>query len=167
MSIRVRATPKEMHMAKILVVDDSVTVAKFVEMVLTAEGHSMAFALDGDEAIARIENEKYDLLILDVVMPRKNGFQLCREIKNNEQYKSIPVIMLTTKGTESDKFWGMRQGANEYLTKPCNPEALVGAVNKYVHNTILSENKRPADTRPREMPAVKEVSKNPFYRFNN
>ena len=67
-----------MHVAKILVVDDSITVAKFVEMVLTAEGHSMAFALDGDEAIARIKNEKYDLLILDVVMPRKNGYQLCR-----------------------------------------------------------------------------------------
>src|SRR5664279_1650192 len=145
-----------MHVAKILVVDDSITVAKFVEMVLTAEGHSMAFALDGDEAIARIKNEKYDLLILDVVMPRKNGYQLCREIKNNEQYKSIPVIMLTTKGTESDKFWGMRQGANEYLTKPCNPEALVGAVNKYVHDTILSGNKGLADARQREMPTFKD-----------
>lgn len=142
-------------MAKILVVDDSITVAKFVEMVLTAEGHSMAFALDGDEAIARIKNEKYDLLILDVVMPRKNGYQLCREIKNNEQYKSIPVIMLTTKGTESDKFWGMRQGANEYLTKPCNPEALVGAVNKYVHDTILSGTKGLADARQRDMPTFK------------
>jgi twitching motility two-component system response regulator PilH len=156
-----------MHVAKILVVDDSITVAKFVEMVLTAEGHSMAFALDGDEAIARIKNEKYDLLILDVVMPRKNGYQLCREIKNNEQYKSIPVIMLTTKDTESDKFWGMRQGANEYLTKPCNPEALVVAVNKYVHDTILSGNKVLADARQREMPTFKEVTKNPFYRFNN
>jgi twitching motility two-component system response regulator PilH len=144
-----------MHVAKILVVDDSITVAKFVEMVLTAEGHSMAFALDGDEAIARIKNEKYDLLILDVVMPRKNGYQLCREIKNNEQYKSIPVIMLTTKGTESDKFWGMRQGANEYLTKPCNPEALVGAVNKYVHDTILSGTKGLADARQRDMPTFK------------
>ena len=156
-----------MHVAKILVVDDSITVAKFVEMVLTAEGHSMAFALDGGEAIARIKNEKYDLLILDVVMPRKNGYPLCREIKNNEQYKSIPVIMLTTKGTESDKFWGMRQGANEYLTKPCNPEALVVAVNKYVHDTILTGNKGLADARQREMPTFKEASKNPFYRFNN
>src|ERR1700690_3571186 len=154
-------------MAKILVVDDSITVAKFVEMVLTAEGHSMAFALDGDEAITRIKNEKYDLLILDVVMPRKNGYQLCREIKNNEQYKSIPVIMLTTKGTESDKFWGMRQGANEYLTKPCNPEALVGAVNRYVHKTILSGNNGPAATRPPEIPPFKEESRSPFYRFNN
>jgi twitching motility two-component system response regulator PilH len=153
-------------MAKILVVDDSITVAKFVEMVLTSEGHSLAFALDGDEAITRIKNEKYDLLILDVVMPRKNGFQLCREIRNNEQYKNIPVIMLTTKGTDSDIFWGMRQGANEYLTKPCNPEALVGAVNKYVCNTVSVENKRPADTRSREMGAFK-APRNPFYRFNN
>jgi DNA-binding response OmpR family regulator len=75
--------------------------------------------------------------------------------------------MLTTKGTESDKFWGMRQGANEYLTKPCNPEALVVAVNKYVHDTILSGNKVLADARQREMPTFKEASKNPFYRFNN
>lgn len=154
-------------MAKILVVDDSITVAKFVEMVLTAEGHSLAFALDGDEAIARLKNDKYDLLILDVVMPRKNGYQLCREIKNNDQYKNIPVIMMTTKGTDADKFWGMRQGADEYLTKPCNPEALVGAVNKYVRNMMPLENMRPADTRPREMAAFKEVPKNPFYRFNN
>jgi twitching motility two-component system response regulator PilH len=155
-------------MAKILVVDDSVTVAKFVEMVLTAEGHSLAFALDGDEAIVQLNNDKYDLLILDVVMPRKNGYQLCREIKNNEQYKEIPVIMLTTKGLDSDRFWGMRQGANEYLTKPCTPEALVGVVNKYVRSMMSLENKRPAaDTRPRETAAFKEAPRNPFYRFNN
>jgi twitching motility two-component system response regulator PilH len=154
-------------MAKILVVDDSVTVAKFVEMVLTAEGHSLAFALDGDEALVQLKNDKYDLLILDVVMPRKNGYQLCREIKNSDQYKNIPVIMLTSKVTDSDKFWGMRQGADEYLTKPCNPEALLGAVNKYVRSAMSLENKRPADTRPREMSAFKVVPKNPFYRFNN
>src|SRR5512143_376532 len=154
-------------MAKILIVDDSITVAKFVEMVLTAEGHSLAFALDGDEAIARLKNDRYDLLILDVVMPRKNGYQLCREIKNNEQYKNMPVIMMTTKDTDADKFCGMRQGADEYLTKPCSPEALVCAVNKYVRSMMPEENKRLADTRPRGMAVFKEVSKNPFYRFNN
>ncbi|MGO9378902.1 MAG: response regulator [Dissulfurispiraceae bacterium] len=154
-------------MANILIVDDSITVVKFMEMILTAEGHSLAFALDGDEAISRLESDKFDLLILDVVMPGKNGYQLCREIKNNEQYKDIPVIMLSTKGTDSDKFWGMRQGANEYLSKPCNPETLVRVVNKYVGNLMSLENKRPADTRMLDMSALKEPSTNPFYRFNN
>jgi DNA-binding response OmpR family regulator len=65
-------------------------------------------------------------------MPKKNGFQVCRDIKSNEQYKHIPVIMVTSKDQESDKFWGMKQGADEYLTKPFKPEDLVKAVKKYI-----------------------------------
>jgi DNA-binding response OmpR family regulator len=119
-------------MAKILVVDDSKTVNKYVESVLTPTGHSLAFALDGEEAESKIKFEPFDLIILDVVMPKKNGFQLCRELKCSEQYRNIPVIMLTTKSMDADRFWGMRQGANEYLTKPFKPEDLLGAINKYV-----------------------------------
>jgi twitching motility two-component system response regulator PilH len=79
-----------------------------------------------------VKSEKIDLIILDVVMPKKNGFQVCRDIKSNDQYKNIPVIMVTSKDQESDKFWGMKQGADEYLIKPFKPEDLLKAVKKYI-----------------------------------
>lgn len=131
-------------MARILVVDDSMTASKYVERVLAAQGHSLAFATDGEEAESKLINELFDLLILDVVMPKKNGFQLCRELKSNDRYKGIPIIMLTTKSMDADKFWGIRQGADEYLTKPFRPEDLLGAVNKYVGSPVRKENDPPA-----------------------
>jgi twitching motility two-component system response regulator PilH len=88
--------------------------------------------MDGEAAEAKVKSEKIDLIILDVVMPKKNGFQVCRDIKSNDQYKNIPVIMVTSKDQESDKFWGMKQGADEYLIKPFKPEDLLKAVKKYI-----------------------------------
>ena len=79
-----------------------------------------------------MRTEKIDLIVLDVLMPKKNGFQVCRDIKSNAQFKNIPVIMVTSKDQASDKFWGMKQGADEYLTKPFKPEDLVKAVKKYI-----------------------------------
>jgi CheY-like chemotaxis protein len=117
--------------ARILVVDDSITVAKFTEMVLSARGHEITFAMDGEECIQKLNSRPIDIIILDVVMPGKNGFQLCREIKSNKQFGDIPIIMMTTKSQEADKFWGMRQGANAYLVKPCAEEVLINTVNKY------------------------------------
>ena len=72
------------------------------------------------------------LIVLDVLMPKKNGFQVCRDRSSNAQFKNIPVIMVTSKDQASDKFWGMKQGADEYLTKPFKPEDLVKAVKKYI-----------------------------------
>ncbi|HMK55778.1 MAG TPA: response regulator [Dissulfurispiraceae bacterium] len=154
-------------MARILIADDSLTVAKYVETVLKAEGHSLTMATDGVEAIERIKSDHFDLLILDVVMPRKNGYQVCREIKGNEQYKAIPVIMLTTKGLNHDKYWGFRQGANEYLTKPCSPEDLVGAVNKHIVTEAPSDYKRATDPLLKEKPVFTAPSRPVFYRFNS
>ena len=88
--------------------------------------------MDGEAAEEKVRSEKIDLIILDVIMPKKNGFQVCRDIKSNDLYKKIPVIMVTSKDQESDKFWGMKQGADEYLTKPFKPEDLVKAVKKYI-----------------------------------
>jgi twitching motility two-component system response regulator PilH len=133
-------------MANILVVDDSITISKYIEMVLTAEGHNLTFAVDGVDAESKLKQDRFDLIITDVVMPRKNGFQLCRELKNNIQYKDIPIIMLTTKSLDVDKFWGLRQGANEYLLKPCKSDALIGAVNKYVNSKPREAEVVPAPT---------------------
>jgi len=120
--------------ARILVVDDSITVAKFTEMVLAAAGHDIIFAMDGIECMQKLGTgaSDIDLIILDVVMPGKNGFQLCREIKTNDQFNHLPVIIMTTKGQDADKFWGKRQGADAYLVKPCPDELLISTVNQFL-----------------------------------
>lgn len=120
-------------MAKILVADDSSTDVKFIESVLAITGHSLSVVADGEAAEKMIRSEAFDLVILDVVMPKKNGFQVCRDIKRDETLKKIPVIILSSKGQESDKLWGRRQGADEYLTKPLEPMELLRAVKKYLN----------------------------------
>ena len=119
-------------MAKILIADDSVAELQIFQQTLQPTGHTIVTALDGEVAEEKIKTEKIDLIILDVIMPKKNGFQVCRDIKSNDLYKKIPVIMVTSKDQESDKFWGMKQGADEYLTKPFKPEDLLRAVKKYI-----------------------------------
>lgn len=128
-------------MANILVVDDSITVSKCIEMALSAEGHKLTFAVDGVDAEFKLRQDCFDLIITDVVMPRKNGFQLCRDLKNNDHFKHIPIIMLTTKNMDVDKFWGVRQGANDYLLKPCRSETLIWAVNKFLNSKDREEEK--------------------------
>lgn len=117
-------------MAKILIAEDSPTDVKFLESILSAKGHHLTVAHDGEEAERYIKSEPFDLYILDVVMPKKNGFQLCREMKRDEALKNSPVIMLTSKNQESDRHWGEKQGADVYLTKPCEATDLLFAVNK-------------------------------------
>lgn len=119
-------------MAKILIADDSQTDIKFIKSILDESGHSLFFAIDGEETEKMVKNEQFDLIILDVVMPKKNGFQLCREFKKNEKTKNIPIIVLTSKNQESDKMWGTKQGADAYLTKPCAPIELLAAVKRFV-----------------------------------
>ncbi|HEX9021838.1 MAG TPA: response regulator [Nitrospirota bacterium] len=119
-------------MAKILVADDSMAELQIFRQALQPTGHTIITALDGEAAEAKARSDKVDLIILDVIMPKKNGFQVCRDIKSDEKLKSIPVIMVTSKDQESDKFWGMKQGADEYLTKPFKAEDLLKAVKKYI-----------------------------------
>ena len=119
-------------MAKILIADDSLAELQIFQQALSPTGHAIVTVMDGEAAEEKIRTEKIDLIILDVIMPKKNGFQVCRDIKNNDQFKNIPVIMVTSKVQESDKFWGMKQGADEYLTKPFKPEDLLKVVKKYI-----------------------------------
>lgn len=119
-------------MAKILIADDSLAELQIFQATLQPTGHALVTVMDGEAAEEKVKSEKIDLIILDVIMPKKNGFQVCRDIKSNDQFKNIPVIMVTSKDQESDKFWGMKQGADEYLTKPFKPEDLLKAVKKYI-----------------------------------
>ncbi len=119
-------------MAKILIADDSLAELQIFQATLQATGHTLVTVMDGEAAEEKVKSEKIDLIILDVIMPKKNGFQVCRDIKSDDQFKSIPIIMVTSKDQESDKFWGMKQGADEYLTKPFKPEDLLKVVKKYI-----------------------------------
>ncbi len=119
-------------MARILVIDDSKTEQLVISKTLSEAGHDTLSAFDGEEGLQKIGSYRPDLVILDVIMPGKNGFEVCRTIKRDEQNKAIPVIMLTLKSQESDKFWGLKQGADEYLVKPFKPEDLLKTVSKYI-----------------------------------
>lgn len=119
-------------MAKILIAEDSQTDTKFIKSVLDGFGYELFFASDGEEAEKMVKNQKFDLMILDIVMPKKNGFQLCREFKKDERTKNIPIIILTSKNQESDRLWGTKQGADAYITKPCAPIELLTTVKKFI-----------------------------------
>ncbi len=117
-------------MKNILVVDDSLTERELIKKTLQSEGYNIITAEDGNQCLEILHNGEndFDLILLDVVMPGKNGFQVCREIKKNDFTSHIPVIIVTSKGQDSDKFWGKKQGADDYLVKPFNSDDLIASV---------------------------------------
>lgn len=121
-------------MAKILIAEDSDTELAYLKEILRETKHDLSVARDGLEAEAAVKAEKFDLIILDVIMPGKNGFQVCRTLKKDPERKDIPIILLTSKSENSDKFWGMKQGADEYITKPYNPVDLLLAIKQHIGN---------------------------------
>ena len=114
-----------MPIKKILIVDDSPTERQALSEMLAKNGFTIVTAESGEEAIAKSKSELPDLILMDVVMPGMNGYQATRTITREEATKHIPVVMCTSKGQETDKIWGMRQGANDYLVKPIDPKVLL------------------------------------------
>lgn len=121
-----------MAQEKILVVDDSPTDLSLITSPLRREGFAVVTASDGEEALRKVQEERPDCVVLDVVMPKKNGFQVCRTIKNSRETQRIPVILLTSKSERTDEVWGRRQGADAYLTKPFDGEALLAQIRQLV-----------------------------------
>lgn len=120
-------------MAKtILVVDDSPSEMQFILKVLEGRGYRFFTAKDGEEALTQASKYEPDLIVLDIVLPKKNGFQVCRQIKNSDPPVKTKIIMVSSKNQESDKFWGKKQGADAYLTKPLSPAELLAAVESYL-----------------------------------
>lgn len=117
---------------KILVVDDSWTELTMIVAPLRNSGFDVITAVDGDEAIEKVFKERPQCIVLDVVLPKQNGFQLCRKLKSFELSRHIPIILLTSKNTPLDKSWGLRQGADLYMTKPFNSDELVASVQSLV-----------------------------------
>ena len=113
----------------ILVVDDSPTERQALEDLLTRQGYRVLTAESGEQAIARSQADKPDLILMDVVMPGQSGFQLTRMLSRDTRYASIPIFLCTSKNQETDRVWGLRQGAKDYLTKPINASELLAKIN--------------------------------------
>ncbi|MDF1543093.1 MAG: response regulator [Anaerosomatales bacterium] len=117
-----------MASARILAVDDSPTILAMLEEILVSAGYEVLTAEDGAEALESARNGKPDLILLDVMLPKLDGYRVCRLLKFDQKYKAIPIIMLTAKAEEQSMATGLRTGADQYLTKPVEPERLLEAV---------------------------------------
>ena len=116
---------------KILIVDDSPAEVKLMQGLLEREGYWPVGLNDSTRVEETITAERPNVILLDVVMPNRNGFQICRDLKGNADFSSIPVILVTSKDTASDKYWGQQQGADGYVTKPFTREELLRAVRRF------------------------------------
>ena len=120
-----------MPIKKIMVVDDSPTECAYLDSLLKKKGFEVVLVESGEAAIERAKADKPDLILMDVVMPGLNGFQATRAITRDESTKHIPVIICTTKDQETDKIWGLRQGAKDYVTKPINETDLIEKIKAF------------------------------------
>jgi twitching motility two-component system response regulator PilH len=114
-----------MAIKNVMVVDDSPTEVHLLREMLTKNGFTVSVASSGEEAITRAVSEKPDLILMDVVMPGMSGFEATRAITKSPDSANIPVIICTTKGQETDKAWGLRQGAKDYIVKPVTEKLLM------------------------------------------
>ena len=119
-------------MAKVMVVDDAYSELQVMETILRSAGHDVVTYLDGDQLEEKIVKEQPDVVLLDIVMPKRNGFEVLRSLRKDERTKQTRVIVVSSKNQESDRIWGMRQGADEYLPKPFTPEQLVALVRRFL-----------------------------------
>ncbi|HEX9420047.1 MAG TPA: response regulator [Methylomirabilota bacterium] len=119
-------------MAKVMVVDDAYSELKLMESILKSAGHDVVCFPDGDGLEERMVEERPDVLLLDIVMPNRNGYEILRSLKRDERTRSTPVVLVSSKNQESDRVWGKRQGADEYLGKPFTAEQLVTVVRQFV-----------------------------------
>jgi len=117
---------------RILIVDDEVDLVETVRFPLELEGFDVLVSYNGEDALSQARKEKPDLIILDLMLPKLDGYKVCRLLKFDERYKHIPILMLTAKTQEKDKALGMETGADEYITKPFEMDALMEKVKRYL-----------------------------------
>jgi two-component system, chemotaxis family, response regulator PixH len=115
-----------------LVVEDSLTDMQIFIRYLQQSGINVLIAQSGEEAIAAITQQKPDVVVLDVVLPGCSGFEVCRRLKAEAETSHIPIVICSTKGGEMDRFWGMKQGADAYLSKPINQEDLIRTIKQLI-----------------------------------
>jgi twitching motility two-component system response regulator PilH len=117
-------------MSTVLIVEDSVTQREMITDLLKASGLTVTHASDGVEALEAIQTACPDLVVLDIVMPRMNGYEVCRRLKSNPKTQNLPVVICSSKGEQVDHYWGIKQGADAYIAKPFQPTELVGTVKQ-------------------------------------
>jgi chemotaxis family two-component system response regulator PixH len=119
-------------MGTALVIEDSLTELSIIKDFCKELGITVVVAGSGEEAIAKLHQCQPNVIILDVVLPGRSGFEICRELKGAEQTKTIPVILCSTKSSDMDKFWGLRQGADAYITKPIDQEVFNTTIKQFL-----------------------------------
>jgi two-component system, chemotaxis family, response regulator PixH len=122
-------------MGTALVVDDSMTERQIISSCLEKEGIKVLIAVSGEEALEKVKNTRPDVIVLDVVLPGRSGFEICRELKAESATSSIPIVICSTKGSEMDKFWGMKQGADAYIPKPIDQSEFVRTVKQLIQQS--------------------------------
>jgi DNA-binding response OmpR family regulator len=122
-----------MNPKKILVVDDEVDLVKTVQFSLELEGYKVLVSYNGEDALNQARKENPDLILLDIMLPKLDGYKVCRLLKFDEKYKHIPILMLTAKTQEKDKIVGMETGADEYITKPFDMDELMEKIKTYLN----------------------------------
>lgn len=130
---------------KIMVVDDSKTIRRAAETLLEKEGCQVIAVVDGYEALVKIKETKPDVVFIDVMMPKLDGYQTCAMIKQNHLFASVPVIMLSSKDGLFDRVRGRASGATRYLTKPFTRDELIKAISQCIHGNSQAEAAQPAD----------------------
>ena len=121
-----------MEKKKILVVDDEVDLVKTIQFSLELEGYKVLVSYNGEDALSQARKENPDLILLDIMLPKLDGYKVCRLLKFDEQYKHIPILMMTAKTQEKDKLMGKETGGNEYITKPFDMEELMEKIKVYL-----------------------------------
>jgi DNA-binding response OmpR family regulator len=121
-----------MSQKKILLVDDEVDLVETIRFSLENEGYNVLVSYDGEDALNQARKENPDLILLDLMLPKLDGYKVCRLLKFDERYKHIPILMLTAKTQEKDKLLGKETGADEYITKPFDIDKLLGKVKSYL-----------------------------------
>jgi twitching motility two-component system response regulator PilH len=119
-------------MGKVMVVDDAYSELKLMESILRGAGHHVVTLIDGDALEDKVTTERPDVLLLDIVLPKRNGYELLRALKRNEQTRATPIVLVSSKNQESDRAWGKRQGADDYLGKPFTSDQLLTTVGRFV-----------------------------------
>jgi twitching motility two-component system response regulator PilH len=117
----------------ILIVDDSSTIREMVADLLSEAGLNVVQASDGADAKSKIEVSCPDLVVTDIIMPNMNGYELCRWMKGDPKTKDVPVVMVSTKSEDFDRYWGMKQGGDAYITKPYKPAELITTINQLLN----------------------------------
>jgi len=130
---------------KILVVDDEPTIVRLMEFILARQGHEMLVAVNGEEALEKIRAHAPDLVLLDIMMPRIDGYEVARTVRADPATAALPIIMLSAKAQEEDIRKGVEIGVDEYITKPFSPEHLVHVVAGYLSRLNKDENKDEKD----------------------